>query len=247
MTDEMIECETHGKTPPAFVCEHLLGSEGSGFNLGYTGDDATDLYPDAWCDDCETAFQKHGEWNDDNEPNISLICAYCYMDSARKNWKDDESVFVDLVTKSHNAVSERQNTFLSDNGINDCERYDYDDETGILTFSKTGKVHVECKYDVVGTFSETSNTWMWAWGNTSLSEQIRKNSLRIRELGHELGIRKLSMGHWRADETDGWEMTSIMGEHLGAVGVYRTKHEDIMRFMVIREVGPQKKKRFGIF
>lgn len=247
MSEENVHCNTHGETPPTFICEHLKSAEGKGFHLGYTGEHGDQLYPDAWCADCEAAFQKHGEWNEHNEPNISLVCAYCYIDAAEKNWADDNESFDKLIAESHDMICRRQENFLADYGINDCERYDFDDETGKLTFSKDGKIWVECSYDVVGTFSQTSDTWMWAWGNQSMEPKVKNNSLSIRRIGHDLGVRKLAMGHWRANETDGWEMTSIMGKQLNAIGVYRTKHDNMMRFMIIREAIKVKKKRFGLF
>ena len=47
-SDNKIECDTHGTTDATFVCQHLVGGEKLGFNLGYDPEDPDDLYPNKW-------------------------------------------------------------------------------------------------------------------------------------------------------------------------------------------------------
>ncbi len=245
--NDFVECDKHGKTPPGFVCEHLLGAAELGFHVGYTGDDGDELYPDAWCDQCESAFHQHGEWNDENEPNISLVCGHCFNDICVKNWLEDEKAYSKLISESHSLISTRQDDLMEKYKLGEHDRYDYDAEKASLTFSTGGQVVVEANIDFVGTYSLDSKTWMWAWGNHSLPDSIKTNSLQLRSLGFEKNIRKLAMGHWPAEEVDCWEVTSIMANHMNAKGVYRAVSEELMTFMVISEIKWVKKKRFGIF
>lgn len=83
---EKIECATHGECWETFVCTHLLG-ESAG--LGFNREDPTEdnLFPDAWCDDCEVIRDAHGGWNEESEKlcKISLLCSGCYERARIRN------------------------------------------------------------------------------------------------------------------------------------------------------------------
>jgi hypothetical protein len=83
---ETIHCETHGESEQAFVCSHLVGETvGLGFNRNEP--DCENLFPDAWCDDCEIIRAAHGGWNEDSEKltKIGLICCGCYERARIRN------------------------------------------------------------------------------------------------------------------------------------------------------------------
>lgn len=63
LNDKYVECESHGMSRIALVCQHLL----KGSNLGFheTIDSNPLIEPDddyqAWCNDCEKAWEREGE------------------------------------------------------------------------------------------------------------------------------------------------------------------------------------------
>jgi hypothetical protein len=73
----------------AFVCQHLL----KGSNLGFyeTFDSNPLIDPDddyqAWCGECEKAWEKEGEWNENFKgfAKLKLVCDQCYFDIKRRN------------------------------------------------------------------------------------------------------------------------------------------------------------------
>jgi hypothetical protein len=73
----MIECSEHEDPQEAYVCSHLLQGTAMGFVFF---PDAENLWPDAWCLDCEEIRWRGGGWNEENEKaaNIQLICSGCY-------------------------------------------------------------------------------------------------------------------------------------------------------------------------
>jgi hypothetical protein len=81
--DKRVHCELHGESAACFLCKHLHDGVGCGFHA--STEDPADLWPDAWCDACEAAFQREGEWNDSNEPDVRLICAGCYETAKARN------------------------------------------------------------------------------------------------------------------------------------------------------------------
>jgi hypothetical protein len=86
----------------------------------------------------------------------------------------------------------------------------------------------------VGTYSTDSDTWMWAWGNDSLPAQVRAALGKVKRAGEETGFRRLTQGHWTADEQDGWNMTAYAYDVLGGLGAYRTPSDNGYVYMVIR-------------
>lgn len=80
-SDKKVECDTHGTVNATFVCQHLVGGEKLGFNFGYNPESPDDLYPDAWCNECEYALETEGEWNDKSEKftEIKLLCAHGFV------------------------------------------------------------------------------------------------------------------------------------------------------------------------
>jgi len=84
VTEDFVDCDVHGRSLPAFVCVHLLDGDGLGFNHSDLDSEDDESRPNAWCGDCEQRrLSTGGEWTDDSEPKISLLCASCW-DRARK-------------------------------------------------------------------------------------------------------------------------------------------------------------------
>lgn len=81
-----VQCATHGESEKAFVCTHLLGEDAG---LGFNRDEPTpeNMFPDAWCDDCEIIRAAHGGWDEESEKlkKITLLCSGCYERSRIRN------------------------------------------------------------------------------------------------------------------------------------------------------------------
>ena len=234
-TDKKVECDTHGTAVATFVCQHLVGGEKLGFNLGYDPEQPDDLYPDAWCDECESVLEAEGEWNEKSEEfaGIKLLCAHCYEDTRNKNWLQNDEVFHDLISSNFRYLEERQKEFLEKYKVNDHERWDWYQDTGKLVFTHRGVKQVEADVHFSGTFSKNSNTWMWAWANDSLEETVKSSSRKVRAIGEELGLLKLVAAHWDATEVDGWEMTAVLAKVMNAIGAYRTPSDTGYTYMVV--------------
>ncbi len=237
MSDERnkVECSTHGKTSATFICHHLSEGENLGFHMGFDPEDEDDLYPDAWCDKCDEILEREGEWNDVSEAfaKIKMVCAGCYQDIREKNWSQDDQALSDLITSSCDYLNRVQKSFMEVYKVGDHERWDWYQETGKLIFSHDGKPVVECDIDFVGSVSTRSDTWMWAWANSSLTDLIKTKSRCVREIGESNNYLKLACAIWPADEVDGWEMTSIMAKATNAIGAYRTPSDTGFSYMVV--------------
>jgi hypothetical protein len=85
---KMVHCQTHGDRREAFVCDHLLHGTRQGF---FTGDEAGNPYPDAWCSMCDqiraTFGGGDGAWNEKSEAliKVRLVCGDCYEEIKARN------------------------------------------------------------------------------------------------------------------------------------------------------------------
>jgi hypothetical protein len=86
-SDNVVNCETHGRSSPAFVCTHLLEAYRArdvmslGFHEGEPDPAEEGPYePCAWCDACERVRLAAGGWNEESEGliKIRLLCLECF-------------------------------------------------------------------------------------------------------------------------------------------------------------------------
>jgi hypothetical protein len=249
MSNEKIECTTHGMADPTFVCQHLVKGEKLGFHVGYDPEIQDELCPDAWCNQCEETLNSEGEWNETSEAfaDIKLLCSQCYEIARDRNWLEDSDTLDNLICSSFEYADEKQSSFIEKFKVNDHERWDWYQETGKLIFTHDGKPQVEADIHFSGSFSSKSNTWMWAWANQHLDEIIKTRSREVRKIGQDLHVQKLEAGRWLATEVDGWEMTSILAKQLGAIATYRTKKEGGFTYMVITKAEWVSKSKVRLF
>src|SRR5262249_12981286 len=75
---DQVTCDVHGQATTTFVCTHLAADPVQRWHSDYPSDD--NPWPDSWCDRCNVAFLREGEWNDRNADGIelSILCNQCY-------------------------------------------------------------------------------------------------------------------------------------------------------------------------
>lgn len=75
----------------------------------------------------------------------------------------------------------------------------------------------------IGTYSPRSNSWLWAWANTSVLPQARQAADRIRELHALTGMKTFAHDHAFPieDESMAWDLAALAVKHLSALGCYR--------------------------
>ena len=130
----------------------------------------------------------------------------------------------------------RQARLRSDFDLGQWDRYDYDQDTGTLTFSSGGRIGVVADIQIVGSTSKTTGTWLWAWDNPSVLESVKHCVDDVRAHGQKHGFAKLTTPKWTGDERDGWEMAAVAAYLLKAEGAYRAADELGVLFMVLRNV-----------
>lgn len=144
--------------------------------------------------------------------------------------------FQDLIRDACEWTSNRQEALKRVFEIGTYERFDWYQEKGIIVFSTAGSPKVVADIQFAGSISNLTQSWLWAWRNETFLEPVTRASAHVRHVGERAGFAKLTRAKWRANDTDGWEMTSIQALWTGAEGVYRTPSGAGSTFMTLSKV-----------
>ena len=221
-----IQCGEHGDAAPTFVCGHLCRHPVQRWFCDAPSPDTP--YPDAWCASCNAELLKTGgEWTEHNADclDLQILCHHCYQDAMARSVEaldgDTQAAWIEAVTQGHHALRDKQRALEQDYGIASFERWDYDQSAGTLTFSAGGVPRVVADIEFIGSVSEASGTWLWAWANFHNEAPVVSRIAAVREWGEAQGFLHLTVPLWKGDATDGWELSGVAAQVLGAQGVYR--------------------------
>jgi hypothetical protein len=150
----------------------------------------------------------------------------------------DTISFEDLSKKAYEYLYEQQEICDTVYKIGSYEHWFYDQMTGELTFSHNGEKKLIIDYEEVGSVSEATNTFLWAWANANIEEKVRSEIIKVEKYGGSRGFDKLTDGKWKADLYDGWEMTAIASYLLKAKGAYRVPSNNgrLFSFMIFKSI-----------
>ncbi len=120
------------------------------------------------------------------------------------------------------AEVEGKNQKLADEfGLGSFERWDIDQEIGELVFSDSGVPKLVCSVTMLGSFSNSSETWMWGWANPSLLEPLTRDTNALKEYGEQNGIEELVVEKTSATEGEAWALSALSCRILDGLGLYR--------------------------
>lgn len=131
-------------------------------------------------------------------------------------------------------LTEFQNSFRNEYDIDNYANWFYNQSSEILRLHSDDK-EVYFKYIPVGTFSQNTNTWMWAWANEDSVEPRKFRTLKIKEFGKKKNYDNLSNAHFNGDKYTGWELTSIAFEIIGGIGTYRVISDHLEKYFLLTE------------
>ena len=144
--------------------------------------------------------------------------------------------FDELARTSHEYLQSQQDQLQADFALTSHERWEIDQQKGELIFSNGDVPAVVAKFQFVGSFSTTGNSWLWSWGNASVLPGLSKQVAAVRAYGKQHGFRKLTQRKWQATEQDGSDMAAITNYILRGKGVYRPPFPKGVIFLVITDI-----------
>ncbi len=153
----------------------------------------------------------------------------------------DHFEFNELIQQSLVYIENKQKELVESYDLDNYSRIEYDQESGIMTFSEEGlQQKVVAQFQVIGTYSDASKTWLWAWDNPYLLDNTTVASVKIKEFGEQNKIQKLTDPKWDASRQDAWEMTALAALMLKAEGVQIIPSDEIHAYVVLTDVTSDK-------
>jgi hypothetical protein len=130
-------------------------------------------------------------------------------------------------------LQEKQDILINQSGLMRYEDFLFDQTTRSIQFKNNGEVGLEFSVVLVGSWSSKSNSWMWAWANESVENELRVETSRIRELAELTGNSIFTEEKFKADEMKAHELTSMAVHHLDALGMYIIPTEGLKSFLAL--------------
>ena len=147
-------------------------------------------------------------------------------------------------------------------GFGRHEHWEYDLGSGELVFSDHAAPMLITKFQVVGTISTVTSTWLWSWANRTIPRPVKRDILRVRRFGKKHQVPPLMVEHWHIDPDGerllgpdpeapvyggwsshwlagnhhGWHMAGIAAMLLQAKGAYRCAQGETILYFVFTDV-----------
>ena len=147
-----------------------------------------------------------------------------------------EEEFEQFEHDSYEYLKAQQERLETEYGIGWYEWWEYNQETCEFVFSDNEIPKVIASFQVVGSVSTVSNTWLWSWANPSIYDSVRSDLYLVKQFGKEHALKELTEEKWKADKIDGWGMTNIAAKLLAAKGAYCCPDENGFLFVIFTDL-----------
>ena len=117
-----------------------------------------------------------------------------------------------------------------------AERWDADQETGIITWTFADGVTVQAPFQIVGTYNTKDGTLLWGWDHPSVVEALSKDATAVLEFAREHNIEFLQDRKVECSEDAAWELAAIATLVCDRQGAYRGPAGTAFVFMTFGEV-----------
>lgn len=144
-----------------------------------------------------------------------------------------ENEFEIFIDQCYLELEDKQKFFLNHYGIGQYDEYWYDQASESIQFKKEGRVELEFGIVPVGSWSGNSKSWMWAWANKTVREELKTQSLKIKQLGDATGCNVFEQEAFEAEEITAHELTAMAVHHLDAMGMYIVPSGNLKIFLAL--------------
>jgi hypothetical protein len=111
-------------------------------------------------------------------------------------------------------------------GLGKFDRWNIDQSVGQLVFSNQDGTTARCPAQIIGSYNSADRSWEWAWANPSVADNLKTDSLKVKDYGLKNGFKKLTEAEWQGNEDDAWAMAAIACKICGSQGIYRGPASD---------------------
>ena len=127
----------------------------------------------------------------------------------------------DLLIRCYGELMAKNSILENEYGFGTYERWDINQEDGLLIFSNQGVPKLTCSVVFLGSFSEVTETWLWGWANATIKDELSEPALKIREYGIQHDIPEFCYPKIAVTEQEAWGIGAIGCRILDGMGIYR--------------------------
>lgn len=130
-----------------------------------------------------------------------------------------------------------QSEVMEEYELGSWERYHYDLADNRFVWIHNGEEVMEADLQIVGSYSQATQTWLWAWGNGHLPEASNWMLAVVQQFGVENDLDRLTEAKWETESEDaGWLMAAIARYLLDNQMAYRVPLEEGAVFFVLDDI-----------
>jgi len=158
-----------------------------------------------------------------------------FGDRGEKKKKMKTREFNSYLKSCYEELKVKQDALINDYDLAKFEDFWLDLEKRTLQFKKDGKVGLEFRILPIGAWSSKTRSWMWAWANESIDEELRGEASVFKELADITGNKILEIDHISARESIAHELSAMAVHHIGAIALYIAAAEDVKTHLALIE------------
>jgi hypothetical protein len=135
-----------------------------------------------------------------------------------------EEEFESFLKNANEELRGKQQALIEHYKLGAHGRWWFEQATAKLQFfDEANNLTIEAEIVKIGSYSPTTTTWKWAWGNSSVLPELRKKAESLKELELITGLEIFGNEHAFEipDERMAWELAAISVKQLGALACYR--------------------------
>ena len=135
----------------------------------------------------------------------------------------------------HQEVLEKQKYLTDTYQINQYKTYSFSQGAKKLTL-KAGGNQIEFKVVAIGSWKREDSSWVWAWSNENISEEMRAESKMLQGLAETTKFNIFMQGGFECEEAVARDLAFMAVHHLEAKGVYRIEIDGSYLFLALMDI-----------
>lgn len=144
--------------------------------------------------------------------------------------------FEAFLMKCQQEVRAKQNLLNEKYELNTYETYTFNKANKSLELKKKGGKVLSFEITCIGSWSQEDESWVWAWSNDNLSEDIREEASILKDLAKDTGYNVFEQGGFKCEEIVARDLAFVSVCKLEAEGIYRITTEEGYLFLALKSL-----------
>jgi len=151
----------------------------------------------------------------------------------------DNQAFEKFLQVCHQDVFEKQKVLTDTYQMNQYKNYSFSQPEQKLTLKSEGN-ELSFKVVCIGSWKKEDSSWVWAWANEELSEDMREEAKALQDLAEVTQFNIFKQGGFECEEAVAKDLAFMGVHHLDAKGIYRIEADGSYVFLALMDVVKEK-------